>query len=89
MTLTFKLHGDQDWDPAFWDRIGIGSDWDRLTADFKAVGAEVDDTENIVIECPTKNATKVLMIIITAQGGKYGPDVQEYWSAAIPEYSDD
>jgi hypothetical protein len=84
-TLTFSMPGDQDWDPGLWERIGIGPEWKKFADDLKKLGCEMDDTEDINLTFPPKSKTKVWWQIEAARDGKYGPDVQAYWSAAVEE----
>ncbi len=82
MDITFEMPGDQDFDPELWDRIGDGPEWDRLAADLEAAGAEVDDTEDIVISVPRRKEKAARAIIAAARAGEYGEDVPAYWTAA-------
>jgi hypothetical protein len=76
------MPGDQDWDPELWDRIGVGPEWDQIAADFEAAGAEVDDTEDVVLEFPAKMEPAVRAVVEAARAGEYGKDVQKYWQSA-------
>lgn len=79
------MPADGDWEPGFWDRIGIGPEWDRLSTDFRAAGAEVEDTEDIVLSFKKMSESKVRHLIEDARSGKYGDDVRTYWTAAAEE----
>ncbi len=81
-TLIMEMPGDQDWEPEFWDRLGVGPDWDRISQAFKDAGAEVEDDEDVTFECPTQEVEqKVRQIIRDARDGVYGEDVQVYYKA--------
>jgi hypothetical protein len=82
MVLTFEMPGDQDWDADLWERLGVGGDWENIGKAFYNAGATVDDTEDITVEFDPKDEPAVRGIIDDARAGKYGPDVQAYWSQA-------
>ncbi len=81
-TLVFDMPSDQDWPEDFWERIGVGPEWDKFNADMAAAGGTMDDTEDIVIDCLPENRHRVMGLIQAAQAGQYGPDVQLYWQSA-------
>ncbi len=87
-TLIFEMPSDQDWDSGYWQRVGVGSEWDKITADMEAAGATYEDTDDIILTCRDELAKKsVLDIIEQARNGAYGSDVQAYWKEAkmVPE----
>lgn len=80
--MTFAMPDDQSWEPEYWERIGIGPEWERLDKDFESAGAEVEGSEDIVVTCDHTAEDAVRDIISKARMGVYGPDVQTYWKAA-------
>ena len=82
MELVFVMPGDQDWDETFWEEIGVGSAWEKLSAAFNKLGVEYDDSEDITLVFPAENEAEVRKIVQAARTGQYGPAVQKYWTAA-------
>lgn len=83
--LEFQMPGDQDWPPDEWDKFGIGEDWDRFYGDLEVGNsAEIEDTENVIITVPHANVWNVLAILVAARQGDYGPNIQLYWTLALP-----
>lgn len=80
--MRFEMPGDQEWDSAFWERIGVGPEWDRLALDLKKAGIQVEDDEDIVLTFKKGSAPRVRKLIDAARAGEYGSDVQTYWRAA-------
>jgi hypothetical protein len=82
MKLTFEMPGDQDWDEGLWQRIGLGPEWDRLSAAWESLDVEVDDDEEVVLSFKKSRLPAVEKILEDARSGKYGQDVQTYWTLA-------
>lgn len=82
MIIEFTMPGDQDFDQAFWDRMGTGPGWDKLADAFEAAGAEVEDTENITIEFKKRDEKKVREVLARVRAGEFGADAATYWNAA-------
>jgi len=82
MRITFRMPSDQDWDPQFWDRIGIGPEWDRFANDLAKLGCEMDDDDDVVLTFPMRQEIKVRQQVRAARDGSYGQDVKQYWLAA-------
>ena len=80
--LSFEMPDDQEWDPGFWAKLGVGGDWENLGRAFYRALCQVDESEDIVLEFPRKNLDLVRKIVRDAKNGLYGPDVKTYWSKA-------
>ena len=82
MILEFGMPQDGDWPEEYWSRIGEDPGFAKLEADFKALGVEVDDTEDVVLELPKARLPQVRALITAARTGAYGDDVRTYWTSA-------
>jgi hypothetical protein len=80
--LIWNMPGDADIDPALWQRLGEGPEWERFYSDIEAAGGSVEDTEDIVMTCPASSVSTITDIVMSALSGQYGPDVEAYWTYA-------